>query len=67
MVYINIADYAIEHQYSCGNDYLSVNEGKACEQKLCGMGSFQGHSVGNTMGVHFHSDCSIVHNGFTLE
>jgi len=67
VVYINIADYAIEHQYSCGYDFLSVNEGDACEHKLCGVGSFQGHSVGNTMGLHFHSDCSIVHNGFTVE
>jgi len=67
VVYINIGNYAIEHEYSCGYDYLAVNEGDGCDHMLCGTGSFQGHSIANTMSLHFHSDFSIVHNGFTVE
>ena len=64
---MHIGSYAIEHAYSCQYDYLSVAEGDGSDVRLCGEGSFEGFSVGTTMTLHFHSDCSVTHNGFTVE
>merc|ERR1712004_122465 len=65
-VYIEIPDYAIENAYMCGYDYLAVDEGTGTPVHLCGQGSYSGYSVDTVMHLHFHTDYSVTHNGFTV-
>ena len=65
VVYVHIGRYAIEHAYSCQNDHLSVAEGDGSDVRLCDEGSFE--RVCPTMTLHFHSNCSVTQNGFTVE